>query len=535
MNARAQDHAQNKNTARSHTVLILPEGIEVAVADGTPLLDVLRAHVAFETLCGGNGTCGKCRVDVDADGKKESVLACKTRVDADMRVVHAPVARARVLTHGRSPASAQSVFFTPPSPDAPLAAAFDIGTTTLVCSLLDQSAGRELAVCGAQNPQATFGADVMARLLYASEHGGSALQEAVVSGMNALLEEVCASAHVATSRITQLSAAGNSAMQTLLLGRSPASLTRPPYRPDACDAVTIFADALELRAGPDACLHLFPLIGGFVGGDTAACLLATAFDTLPGTTLLIDIGTNGELVLGNATRRIACSTAAGPAFEGALLHSGMRAADGAIDSVAFSGDALHVSVIGGGGPVGICGSGLVMLAACLLAAGCLEESGRLVRQGPLMQQVVTYEGQPAFAVTPPASDRPVLLTQKDIRALQLAKGAIAAGIDILMKTLGIAAEEIDCVLLAGAFGNVLDLSSACAIGLLPAALAPRTKSIGNAAIEGAKLAALHPEALARASELARNTAHVELAAAPDFQDRFIDALALRRDPLEADE
>lgn len=526
-------HAVQSDAAapRTYRVLILPEHIEVSVPKGTLLFDVLCAHIPFDPPCGGNGTCKKCLVEITVEGRTERVLACQTRVHVDMHVMHAPEVSLHVLTTGAPSAgvpAAAVVSHASYTPSKPLAAAFDVGTTTLVCSLLEPATGQVLGVSGAGNPQSAFGADVMARLGFAIERSPVALQAAVVSGMNDLLSDVCNKAGVSTKQVARLTAVGNSAMQALLLGRAPATLVRPPYAPESCEAVQMRAASIGLCAAADAMLTVLPLIGGFVGADTTACLLATGFDTLPGTTLLVDIGTNGELVLGNTSRRVACSAAAGPAFEGTNLQCGMRAAQGAIDQAEYIDGQLLVHVLGGGAPRGICGSGLTALAAALLTCGALDETGRLVQRGPLGNRIVDFCGQAAFVVSDcdsSASGEQLLLTQKDLRALQLAKGAISAGVAVLCDRLGIQADAIDRILLSGAFGSFLRVHDACRIGLLPAALESRTQTIGNAAIEGAKLVAQRPETLQRAVALARGTEHIALASAPDYEDRLLDALS----------
>lgn len=263
-----------------------------------------------------------------------------------------------------------------------------------------------------------------------------------------------------------------------------------------------------LPLNEQAVLRVLPNISGFVGADTVGCLLATAMDEAKDWTLLVDIGTNGEMVLGKGSRRIACSTAAGPAFEGAKIECGMRGAEGAIDHVWLEDDEVKCSVIGGGAAVGLCGSGLLDAVAVLLKKGVIAPNGRMKAKKFILKDEV-------------------YLSQKDVRQVQLAKSAIRAGIELMAKTMGIETAQISRLLLAGAFGNHLSPESACAIGLLPPVLLDKIQSVGNAAGEGAKSAAVSGKAFDHAAVLAKGTEFLELATLPEFQDTYITLLDFR--------
>ena len=303
-----------------------------------------------------------------------------------------------------------------------------------------------------------------------------------------------------------VSIVGNTAMHHLLLEINPRPLTVPPYMP-ACSR------ALELPAGEilpvcgNAVLRILPNIAGFVGADTVGCMVATRFDRLEELTLMIDIGTNGEMVLGNRERRITCSTAAGPAFEGAKIQCGMRGAEGAVDHAALKNGEITWSVIGGGTAVGICGSGLLDLVRALLERGDVDESGYM------------EDGEFRLAGTE------VFLSQKDVREVQLAKAAIRAGIELMCRKMGVTPEQIRKVYLAGAFGNYLDPDSACAIGMIPPVLRDRIEPIGNAAGAGARLCAVSNDEYAYSKELAEGTQFLELASMPEFNDCYVDCLS----------
>lgn len=478
-----------------YTVTFMPEGVTVKATAGTSVLSAaIKADLHPDAPCGGNGSCGKCLVTVD--GKQ--VLACRTIVDRDMTVYLPETRQAKILMD-------QSEMRIAADGRHEYVAAFDIGTTTLVGYLLDGMTGALLATAGAMNPQSRYGADVISRIQTAVVEKEPLLQRCVTAALGSLIEELAKEAKIGTEQISLVCVVGNTAMHHLFLGIDPSSLVTPPYLP-AVSAAMEEAVGDRLPAADGAVLRVLPNIAGFVGADTVGCMVAAGFDRLSDLTLLLDIGTNGEMVLGDGKRRIACSAAAGPAFEGAKISCGMRGAAGAVDHVRLHGETFEFHVIGDGEPCGVCGSGLLDLTACLLDMEVIDERGRL--RGKVF--------------TLPETD--ISLTQKDVRELQLAKGAIRAGIELLCRQMGVRPEDIREVLLAGAFGNYLDPASACRIGMIPACLADRIRPVGNAAGEGAKLCAVNRGAFLLAEELAANTEFLELASVPEFQERFIEAL-----------
>ncbi len=466
------------NTLR---ITFQPENITLTVTGGTVLEAQIAARLRPDAPCGGKGTCGKCQVTIDG----REVLACQTIVDRDMTVFCQPRSDVNILSQGLT-------VTTRPDGTSSYVLAFDIGTTTVVGYLLDGHTGTQLATASTMNPQGQFGADVISRLQHALAGYGSDLKDAIQEALARLTRELSAKTGIDTRQLPA-SLVGNTAMHHLLLGLDPSPLVTPPYMPKV-------SEALELGT-----TRILPNIAGFVGGDTVGCLVATRFDQKENLTLLIDIGTNGEMVLGNAERRIACSTAAGPAFEGAKISCGMRGAPGAVDHVWLEDGLVRYHVIADAEPLGLCGSGLLDLVAVLLDLGILDESGRL-------------EGK-QFTLCPN-----VTLTQKDIREVQLAKAAIRAGIELLAQSFGVPVSDIRQVCLAGAFGNYLDPASACRIGMIPPVLLERIVPIGNAAGEGAKLCALSRAEFAYSQQLAANTEFLELASMPQFQDCYVDAL-----------
>ncbi len=413
--------------------------------------------------------------------------------------------------------------------------AFDIGTTSVVGYLLDGATGKELAVASMLNPQAQFGADVIQRSNYAIEHGTKELSDAIRGALNQLIEKVVKKAKIDINDIYAVNLVGNTCMNHLFFGIDPGALVHSPYNPSLSENVVANAGHYGIKINPAGKLTFLSNIAGFVGADTVGVLLATGFDEIEPITLAIDIGTNGELVLGNRDRAITCSTAAGPAFEGAKIECGMRGSEGAIDHIKLKGNDLDISVIGGGKPIGICGSGLMDIISLMLETGIIDESGRILDEDELESdaaranagRIIEVDGKKAFLLAgenESGNGEPVFIGQKDVREVQLAKGAMAAGIELMSRQLGIHTSDIKQVMIAGAFGNYMDPHSACAIGLIPKELEECIIPIGNAAGEGSKIAALSRAECRRAQKMAKNTEFLELATDPDFQDTFVDCL-----------
>ncbi|NLY29898.1 MAG: ATP-binding protein [Firmicutes bacterium] len=422
--------------------------------------------------------------------------------------------------------------------------AFDIGTTTVVGGLIDLHQGKELAVAARLNGQAAYGADVISRVEYAS-NGASQLrrlQRAVMDTLNGVVAELHEKTGVSPSKICRVVIVGNTCMQHLALGVSPTYIARSPYTPAFSRRFDVAAGQLGLAVNPEAPVTFLPNVAGFVGADTVGVVVATGLASQDGRILMVDIGTNGEIVMSDGGRMVACSTAAGPAFEGAQISSGMRAGEGAIEFVQI-GEDIDVKVIGQTRPRGICGSGLIDLIAELLRVGIIDETGRLQDalelQGlspKLLERIRTGEAGNEFVVVwgeESADGSDIVLTQRDIRELQLAKGAIRAGTMILQKVLGIKDEDIDELLLAGAFGNYIRKESAMQMGLLPRVPLEKVCSVGNAARVGARLCLISQAKLEEASGLARSMDYVVLSGRPDFQEAFMDAMLFPQDILSS--
>lgn len=407
-------------------------------------------------------------------------------------------------------------------------AAFDIGTTSVVGYLLEGIGGKELAVTSRLNPQSQFGADVIARSDHVLKAGsGDGLSRVIRTALDEMLGELAKKSGIERRDVWQVAIVGNTCMNHLFLNISPDSLVHAPYNPASRESMILKASDLQLSIHPEGRVLMLPNIAGFVGADTVGCLLASDFDHREKMTLMIDIGTNGEMVLGNKDRMITCSTAAGPAFEGAKIECGMRGAAGAVDHIHMEGGQIVYSTIGGAEAVGICGSGLMDVVAMLLEEGFLEDTGRLMDPDELesanaqgnKDRIIKKDGKNAFAIT-----EKVYISQKDIGEVQQAKAAIAAGVALLCARMGIPVSAVEEVMIAGAFGNYMDPASACRIGLIPPALSGKIRMIGNAAGEGAKIAVLNEAEYDRSDELIGRVEFLELAADPDFNDTYLDEL-----------
>ena len=404
--------------------------------------------------------------------------------------------------------------------------AFDVGTTTLVGTLMNLRTGMAASVLSTLNGQAPFGADVISRISHGM-NGPEAvveLRDAVVATMNSVIAELYRETGVSPARTYEAVVVGNVTMLHLLLGVDPTPLSMSPFTPAFMEQLTVPAGEVGLNIHPHGYVQTLPALGAYVGADIVAGVLATGVVREDRTRVFVDVGTNGEIVLGSAQRALATAVPAGPAFEGSQIKCGMRATVGAIEGVQLS-DRVELQVIGGDVPAeGICGSGLVDCVAQLLLTGLLDHSGRMkssadVADHPLRDRLIDVDGMRAFLLADG-----VYLTQRDIRELQFAKGSIATGIKVLMDMLGVTADDLDEVLLAGSFGSYLNPESAKIIGLVPPVDVDRIIAVGNSAGEGAKIALLSYRERQVAFELPSRIEYVELSGRADFNDSFISVL-----------
>ncbi len=418
--------------------------------------------------------------------------------------------------------------------------ALDIGTTTMVGALVDLKTGEQLGVASLTNPQRSFGADIISRISFGSQ-GLKQLQELqslLVDAVNQILQELTAGLGINQKEIYEAVVVGNTVIHHLFLGLDPTYLGQGPYVPVVTRPLRVKARKLKVNILESGYLYLLPNIAGFVGGDAVGVILSTRLHQSSEIQLAVDIGTNGEIVLGSAQRLLACSTAAGPAFEGARIKHGMRAAYGAIERVTMS-EEVKIGVIGSVRPVGISGSGLIDAVAEMLRVGIIDAAGRMLEPtelpadlpAALRARVVEANHHREFILVPKeatAIGQAICITQEDIRELQLAKGAIAAGIEILIQKMGISKEQITQVFLAGAFGSCINPVSAKAIGLIPNLPLERVETVGNAAGAGAQLALLSSSARKQAAKIAKEVEYIELSARTDFQEAFLAAMYFPR-------
>lgn len=522
-------------------VTFKPDGKRTSIRAGATLLEAAnQAGIVLNAVCGGEGTCRKCLVLIGP--QQDEVLACQYPIKRDLTVTVPPDSRLfeqKILEHGID-AKVQA--------DADICAehrrrhatkqifglAVDIGTTTVVAKLVSMTDGRCEATAADLNPQTRFGDDVVSRIAYAqADEELAEIHTTILDCVNNLTAKLCRRASITAEQICEMCVVGNTTMNHIFLKLPVAQLGYAPYSAHSLDAHDIPASQLGLQINPAGNVHTVENIAGFVGSDTTAVALAVEIDSAEDVTLVVDIGTNGELVLGTQDRLYAASCAAGPALEGARISCGSRAADGAIETVVANDD-IDLGVIGNSPPRSICGSGLVDAVAMLLDSGVIDETGRfrspddVPNNTPpaILARIVKQDDQPAFCLAYDGDTaRPqVTITQKDIREVQLAKGAIRAGIKMLQKKLSLRDSDIEHILLAGAFGTYIRRESALRIGLLPDVPPERIRFVGNAASSGAQMILLSRKCRAKARELARKIQYVEIAHEPQFQAVYADSM-----------
>ena len=416
--------------------------------------------------------------------------------------------------------------------------AFDIGTTTVVGYLIDLGSGEELSAVAKTNPQVIHGDDVISRIGFAQQPKGGLekLQKEIVITLNEIIRETTQKAEIDKSNIYETVIVGNTCMHHLFLGLNPINLASSPYIPVIKESLSLkVKDIPGLSLNPTANIYMLPNISAFVGADILAGILSTSMWREDKAVLLVDLGTNGEVVLGSKGELWACSAAAGPAFEGSRISSGMRAAEGAIDKVKIDNKFIIYKVIEDGKVRGICGSGLIDLIAELLKLGLINKSGKLIDREEgnselseeIRKRIIKGQKGNKFLLVKDKeteNGKPIYLTQRDIREVQLAKAAIFAGIKILLKEVNIPLEDIQEIFLAGAFGNFIDKKSAVRIGLLPNLPLKKIESVGNAAGRGAEITLCSNKMREVSEEISKKVKYVELSSRPDFQEEFIKAM-----------
>lgn len=512
---------------------------------GMTVMAILHAAGIFiDAPCGGRGRCGKCKVKVSGsvrppcEGEKKLLspalladgfrLACRAVAEGDISVflpemrtveieaenkigcpfdppvtVFADGDRFEVDYLGQKIAATDS--------ETAVGATFDIGTTTLAASFFDLKNAKHLGTRTLLNPQRRYGADVISRIAACAEDCEK-LTYTLREALGQMIDDFCKESGLSKESIYHCTVAGNTVMLHFAAGISPEGMARSPFKPATLFGTAYAAKDVGIPANSGARAYFLPCVSGFVGGDITAGLLACGFDRLERPALFIDIGTNGEMALLCGDEILCCSTAAGPAFEGAHIACGTGSVAGAVNRVKVQGKSLTFGTIGGEKPIGICGSGLIDAVAALLDLGLLDETGAL-------ETGLTNEKDEAYY---PIGDTGLYITQRDIREVQLAKSAIASGLETLLEKSGLNAADIGEVFIAGGFGTRMNAESACRIGLLPREFQSRARSCGNTALKGASMLLLDRKSLRRIDDIARRCRLVELAGDAFFEERFIE-------------
>lgn len=618
----------------SYSVTFTPDNVTITVKEGTDLLTAAtKAGISIKSTCGGEGTCGRCRVKVVKGNTNNStknygnlseelrnagfVLACKTFVE-DNLVIEVP-AESRLDEHQvlldkknsgllkesdldllkdyplnpicrkyyleldpptlnentsdfeRLQANLQKkynlsnltidlmelqeladnlrsggwkvtvtivncgdkneVVRVEPgySKNPCYGLAVDIGTTTVVVSLVDTEKGCSIDRMGSYNKQARYGDDVIARMIYASDHGVKELQSAVIDTINDLINKILRKNRLKPEDIAVMTTAGNTTMAHLFLGLDPKYIRLEPYIPTASKFPIVKAGHLGLNINHNAPVYSFPAIASYVGGDIVSGSLSVGINNKEELTLFIDIGTNGEIVFGNKDWLISCACSAGPAFEGGGISCGTRAMKGAIERVQIDPDTLQVNVstIGGEKAIGICGSGLIDCISEMHKAGIIDRSGQFIKvDAPSIRETSSDKELVVVTTDKSAIEKDIVITENDVKNLIRSKGAVFAGVRSLLKTMQMELEMIDKILIAGGFGNYLNVAKAIQIGLLPDLPLEKFEFVGNTSLKGAELALLSKEALRKVDDIGKMMTYLELSAGNLFMDEFMSAIFL---------
>lgn len=549
---------------------------------------LLDAGVFVDNPCNGTGVCGKCKVRVFGDKdvvseigeterrmlKKEELedgirLSCMTEVFGDIEVeTLQKVRKHRVLTGGLMPEFERDSF------EDGYGVAVDIGTTTVVMALVDLRTGEEIANASSINAQKHFGLDVLTRITYEYENGEAgiaALQRAIVDSMNEMLDEMCrgveetADGTSCRENIREIVVAANCTMTHMLLGVDARSIGRSPYAPVFKEAQSRLASEIGLRAAEDTVVYCLPQVSSYIGADIVAGAYVCELEKQAGNVLFIDIGTNGEIVLASSGILLSCSCAAGPALEGMNISCGMRAADGAVEEIVMSESGVEIRTIGDAEPAGLCGSGILAAVRELIRNGFLKKTGAFVavdslaeddwrrgilrleqgtddsgtarvkkREAVIWTNVGTLPDGPCGDADNQVDDEEkqvdacglpeILVTQDDVRQVQLAKGAILSGFTALLKRAGITMEQLDRVLIAGQFGAHLPAESLVGVGILPPEVKDKITYVGNSSKTGAYMALMSKQARAEMEQLAEKIGYFELAETKDYERVFAECM-----------
>ncbi len=524
---------------RAH-IIFEPSGQRLLADVGSNCLEVIRgAGLFISTECGGKGRCGKCRVlmkpsptptEIDmkhlTDGELERGirLSCEHVIEHDTRImlVESDV-EGRILTEGFSTELEQITDF---DNEGELGIAIDLGTTTIVLYLMDLATGHQMAHATALNPQIVHGEDVISRLEFAGEDIANQrlLQRSTIECVEKLIDNLIKKESLSREQLSDIVVVGNTVMHHLILGFDTSELAVAPYSPTSVERQYVDASNLGFKDSR-ARMYFAPLIGGFVGSDIVALILSQSLHKEKDIVLAIDVGTNGEIVLSNKGDLYVCSTAAGSAFEGAMITHGMRAQAGAIEHLVIEDvdKKPDITVLENQPPRGLCGSGIVDVVAELLRTGLISPNGRLSKSGRSVFDPVGGHSYIIVEESEYGAAKGITFSQKDIRQVQTAKSAILTGAKILLDITCIKPDDIDRILLAGAFGNYINPKSALRIGLLPEIPVSRIHQVGNTAGLGAKMMLLSSDVRQIAESIAKMVTQVELASRTDFGEIFIES------------
>ena len=529
-------------------IWIRQTGKSIACQEGANLLDALLEGGAFvDNPCSGKGICGKCKVricqgELPAMSETERALlkpeeieagirlSCMIDVNGTMEVELLKKERKHeVLTKGYIPAFEKDHF------DEGYGIVIDIGTTTVVTALVELSTGQELASASMINAQKHYGLDVLTRITYEYEHpetGVKDLQEAIVQSVNGMIGEVCEEAGVSREEIREIDVAANCTMTHMLLGVDARSIGRSPYRPEFTKAQELPASRIGIEAGKDTVLYCLPQVSAYIGADIVAGTYVCELQKEKGHVLFIDIGTNGEIVLTSNGRILCCSCAAGPALEGMNISAGMRAAQGAIEDVKITEEGVKIQVIGDRKddrqePAGICGSGILAVVKELLRTGLVKKTGAFIKKDKLSPEDYRF---PLLQLNGTKREfilhekLQILVTQGDVRQVQLAKGAILSGFTALLREAQIDMEDLDKVMIAGQFGAHLPADSLIGTGILPDAVKDKLVYVGNSSKTGAYMALMSKKAKQEMEKLAEEMEYMELAETENYERIFTDSM-----------
>lgn len=507
---------------------IVNKDCELTFNEGKSIMEVLVENsVYINNACNGNGTCGKCRVK--SEGKY--ILSCESFPEKDMEIeVPEEEKNYRALTSGYVPEFELDASADICDEKNKYGVAVDIGTTTVAASLIDMKSGSEVAEASSINPQRIYGLDVLTRISYEANNpkdGIGKLQGLIIDELNSMIAAMCENAQISRESIIEIAVAANCTMLHMLLGVDASSIGVAPYIPAFTSARTMAASDVGLKLA-NARLYCLPSVSGYIGADVVAGAYACGLEKADKSILFIDIGTNGEMVLSKHGKMLSCSCAAGPAFEGMNITCGMRAVNGAIEDVHISENGIKLEVIGEASPEGICGSGILATLRELLSCGFLKSNGTFIKKEELSPNdyrfnMLHMNGKKREFVLCGGKEA-LMVTQSDIRQLQLAKAAISSGIKALLSASEMNVEEIDELVIAGQFGAHLPVSSLTGTGIIPQELQGKVKYVGNSSKTGAYMALMSAAARADMEALAAKIKYIELSGLEAYERIFTESI-----------